>query len=145
MNEATIRQLKKLRLFSSIIKSKRDEISELRSGILRSQQYKDEPKGSKIGNSSEQLNIRIIDKTDEIQNEISLLYQERDTIVSEIENLDDPQEALVLRLFYLNGYSWADISRELGGSPKTWQNIRKSGVNNLAKVLSKNSQISLSK
>ena len=141
----TIKQLKKLRIINSIIKSKKEEIAELRTGVFRGQKYSDDPKSGSKSNSAENLNLRIIDKTNEIYAEIDKLYTERSTIIHAIDNLEDPQESLVLRLFYVNNYSWKKISIELGGSPKTWQNVRNSGVNNLSKVLSNNSQFSLFK
>ena len=141
----TIKQLKKLRIINSIIKSKKEEIAELRTGVFKGQKYSDDLKNGNKSNSAENLNLRIIDKTNEIYAEIDRLYTERNSIVYAIDNLEDPQESLILRLFYVNNYSWKEISIELGGSPKTWQNVRKSGVNNLSKVLSKNSQISLLK
>lgn len=131
-------QLKKLRVFDALIKSKQDEIRALRSGILRSPNYSTEPKSPSPDNSSEKLNLRIIDKTTEIQAEITKLYDERDNLVGLIDSLDDPIESMVLRLFYVNGYSWREIARELNGHPKTFQNIRKSGVQHLDSIYSQN-------
>lgn len=138
--ESIIKRLKRLRFFDVIVQSKRDEITQLRSGIARSPQYSSEPKGSPVGNSNENLNIRIINRTQEIQIEIEQMYNERDKLVDLIDSLDDPIENMVLRLFYLNGKSWKEIAREMNGHPKTFQNIRKSGINNLDKLNSQNSQ-----
>ncbi|MCK1202973.1 DUF1492 domain-containing protein [Streptococcus uberis] len=107
-----------MRLFDTIIKSKKEELFSLKSGIQKSPQFTDEPKADSETNSTENLNIKIIDKAREIENEISRLYDERSEVVSLIDRLQDPLESTVLRLFYVNGMTWADISREMHGHPK---------------------------
>lgn len=134
------KRLRRLRLFDVIIQSKRDEIMQLRSGISKSPQFSSEPKGSKIGNSNENLNVRIINRTQEIQLEIEQMYVDRDRLVDLIDSLDDPIESMVLRLFYINCKSWKEIAIQMNGHPKTFQNIRRSGMINLEKLDSQNSQ-----
>lgn len=138
MTEEIIIKLKKLRLFDTIIKSKKEELTSLKSGIQKSPQFTNEPRGDSDSNSTENLNVKIIDKAREIENEISRLYDERSELVSMIDLLHDPIESTVLRLFYVNGMTWSDISRELNGHPKTFQNIRKSGIQNLISIYSQN-------
>lgn len=142
MTDSLIHKLKMLRYFDAIVKSKRQEIASLRSGIVKSPHYSDEPKNGSQTNSSEQLNLRIIDKISEIYKEIENLFDTRDSVVSLIDSLEDPIESTVLRLFYINGYTWNDIARELNGHPKTFQKIRRSGIQHL---ISKSSQIIHSK
>lgn len=105
-------RLKSLSLVDSKIKSKRLEIASLRSGILTAVQYTDEPRGGSQKNSSEELNARIIDKTEEIYQEIERIYDDRDRLVKAIDNLEDPLQSQILRLKYVNGYSWSMIYRE---------------------------------
>lgn len=105
-------KLKALSLVDSRIKSKRLEIVSLRSGILNSVQYTDEPKSGSQKNSSEELNARIIDKTEEIYKEIERIYDDRDRLVKAIDGLEDPLQSQILRLKYVNGYSWSRIHRE---------------------------------
>ncbi|MGT2934259.1 DUF1492 domain-containing protein [Streptococcus catagoni] len=138
MTEEIIIRLKKLRLFDTIIRSKKDELTSLKAGIQKSPQFSDEPKGDSESNSTEDLNIKIVDKAKEIEAEISMLYDERSELVYMIDKLHDPIETAVLRLFYVNGMSWKDISIELNGHPKTFQNIRKSGIQNLISIYSQN-------
>lgn len=138
MTEDIIFKLKKLRLFDTIIKSKKEELTSLKSGIQKSPQFTDEPRGDSDSNSTENLNIKIIDKAREIETEISELYDERSEVVSLIDKLHDPLESTVLRLFYVNSMTWADISREMHGHPKTYQKIRRSGIQNLVSIYSQN-------
>lgn len=129
--ESIIKRLKRLRFFDVIVQSKRDEITQLRSGIARSPQYSSEPKGSPVGNSNENLNIRIINRTQEIQMEIEQMYNERDKLVDLINRLDDPVESMVLRLIYLNNYSINQVVRQTSLSRRAVFRVRKSGLNNI--------------
>lgn len=106
-------KLKALSLIDSRVKSMRLEIASRRSGILTAIQYTDEPKEGTQKNSSEELNVRIIDETAEIYERINQLYDERKTLVAAIDSLEDPLQSQILRLKYVNGYSWSKIKREL--------------------------------
>ena len=128
-------RLKSLSLVDSKIKSKRLEIASLRSGILTAVQYTDEPKGGSQKNSSEELNARIIDKTEEIYQEIERIYDDRDRMVKAIDNLEDPLQSQILRLKYINGYSWSKIKRELPMfEESTIFEYHSKGLQNLEKV-----------
>ena len=106
-------KLKSLSLIDSRVKSMRLEIASRRSGILTAVQYTDEPKSGTQKNSSEELNARIIDETAEIYDKINQLYDERKNLVTAIDSLDDPLQSQILRLKYVNGYSWSKIKQEL--------------------------------
>lgn len=138
MTEEIIIKLKKLRLFDTIIKSKKEELISLKSGIQKSPKFTDEPRGDSDSNSTENLNVKIIDKAREIEKEIGNLYDERSEIVAMIDQLNDPIETAVLRLFYVNGMTWKEISIELNGHQKTFQNVRKTGIQNLISIYSQN-------
>lgn len=129
------KRLDSLKYVDSRVKSKRQEIVSLHSGILKSQQYSDEPKSGGLGNKSEDLNIRIIDRTKELYDEIEKIFEERDEIVKAIESLENPAENIVLRLFYVNRYSWRDVQRELGWSRATIQRARADGILNLSQKM----------
>lgn len=122
-------------LVDSKVKSKRLEIASLRSGILTAVQYTDEPKGGSQKNSSEELNVRIIEKTEEIYREISRIYDDRDKLVKAIDNLEDPLQSQILRLKYVNGYSWSKIKRELPMfAESTIFEYHTNGIQNLEKL-----------
>lgn len=126
------KRLDSLKHVDSRVKSKRLEIVSLRSGILKGQQYSDEPKGGSLSNKSEDLNIAIIDRTKELYDEIEKIFKERDELVKAIESLENPAENIVLRLFYINGYSWREVERELNWSRATIQRARSSGISKLS-------------
>ncbi|HEM4817362.1 TPA: DUF1492 domain-containing protein [Streptococcus suis] len=128
-------RLKSLSLVDSKIKSKRLEIASLRSGILTAVQYTDEPKSGSQKNSSEELNARIIDRTEEIYREIERIYDDRDKLVKAINSLEDPLQSQILRLKYVNGYSWSKIKRELPMfAESTIFEYHAKGLKNLEKV-----------
>ncbi|WP_231147435.1 hypothetical protein [Streptococcus equi] len=89
MNQEIIKRLKNLRMIDTEIMSKRQEIAELRSKILKGQQYSDMPKVEKLGNGNEYLNIKIIDDTRIINEDINKLYKERQVLTTAINNLDE--------------------------------------------------------
>lgn len=124
-------RLSALKYIDIKIKSKRQEIENLKSAILKGQVYSDEPKGSKRGNATEDLNIKIIDGAEKLRAEINQLMEERTRLINAIEDLDDPLENIVLRLMYVNGYSWQGIRRELNCSHATIQRARTKAIEHL--------------
>ena len=124
-------RLNRLKYIDLKIKSKQQEIVAIRSSVLKAQVYSDEPKGN-IGNSTEDKAVKIIDKTDDIKHEINLLMNEKLEMAQLIDSLEDPLESIVLRLFFINGYSWNEVIRELHYSRGTIQKARKSGIKNLS-------------
>ncbi|MBF0699439.1 DUF1492 domain-containing protein [Streptococcus danieliae] len=127
------KRLASLKYIDSKIKSLQQEIVSLKSSIFKSQQYSDEPKGGSLSNKSEDLNIAIIDRTKELYDEIEKIFKERDELVKAIESLENPAENIVLRLFYINGYSWDQVRKELHWGRGTIQRVRESGLVNLEK------------
>ena len=129
-----IRQrLKALQYIDIKANSKHQEIISLKSGILRSQQYTDQPKAGSPGNRSEELNVLIIDKSEKLYQEIQELYQERDELVKAVESLEDPLENIVMRLFYIDGLSWNEIQIRLRCGRGTIHRARDSALKKLSK------------
>ena len=114
-------------------KSKHQEYISLRSGILKGQTFDSMPKSKSNKNQSEELNISIIDRSEQLYEEIKKLYRERDELVQLIESLDDPLENIVMRLFFIDGLTWSEVESKLGCSRGTIYNIRKSAFDNIAK------------
>ena len=127
------KRLASLKYIDSKIKSLQQEIVSLKSSIFKSQQYSDEPTGGNLNNKSEDLNISIIDKSNELYTEIDSLLAERDELVQAIESLDDPVENIVMRFLYINGYSWKEVERELRASSATIQRARDKAIVKLSK------------
>lgn len=126
-------RLKALQYIDIKAKSKHQEIISLKSGILRGQQFDNMPKSKSNTNHSEELNISIIDKTEQLYQEIKVLYKERDELVHAIESLDDPVENIVMRLFFIDGLTWNEVEAKLKYSRGAIQKIRKSAFENLSK------------
>lgn len=126
-------RLKALQYIDIKAKSKHQEIISLKSGILRGQQFDNMPKSKSNTNHSEELNISIIDKTEQLYQEIKVLYKERDELVQAIESLDDPIENIVMRLFFIDGLTWNEVEAKLKYSRGAIQKIRKSAFENLSK------------
>ena len=95
------KRLKALPYIDIKAKSKHQEIISLKSGILKGQVFDSMPKSKSNKNQSEELNVLIIDKSDQLYREIQGLYKERDDLVQAIESLDDPVENIVMRLLYI--------------------------------------------
>ena len=130
-----IKRLKNLKTIDVEIMSKRQEIVSLRSKALKSPQYSEMPKGKKIGNATEDLNAQIIDDIAKINKEIEALYQERQLLTQAINKLEDSMERNVVRLHYLNNYSWKDISKELNWSVRQLQRMKDNAVQKLEKLV----------
>ena len=107
------KRLKRLPYSNIRIKSLHNEIIGLRSGTVKGQSFNNMPKAKDNKNKSEELNIHVIDKIDEIYKKIEREYQEQDELVKAIENLSDPIENLVMRLLCIEGLSWNGVQREL--------------------------------
>lgn len=130
-----IKRLKNLKTIDVEIMSKRQEIVSLRFKALKSPQYSAMPKGQKHGNATEDLNAQIIDDIAKINKEIEALYQERQLLTQAINKLEDSMERNVVRLHYLNNYSWKDISKELNWSVRQLQRMKDNAVQKLEKLV----------
>lgn len=124
-------RLNRLKYIEIKIKSKRQEILDLKDASPKGQVYTDEPKGSKNGNNTEDLNIKIIDAIEKLREEIRHLLEERDVIIKAIEGLEDPFENIVLRLLYVNNYTWLEARRVLNCSHATVQRARDKAIEHL--------------
>ena len=114
-------------------KSKHQEYISLRSGILKGQTFDSMPKSKSNKNQSEELNISIIDRSEQLYQEIQELYQERDELVQAIESLDDPVENIIMRLLYIDGLSWNQIQAQLRCGRGTIHRARESALKKISK------------
>ena len=114
-------------------KSKHQEIISLKSGILRGQQFDSMPKSKSNKNQTEELNVLIIDKSEQLYQEIQELYRERDELVQVIESLDDPVENIIMRLLYIDGLSWNQIQAQLRCGRGTIHRARESALKKFSK------------
>ena len=126
-------RLKALPYIDIKAKSKHQEYISLRSGILKGQTFDSMPKSKSNKNQSEELNISIIDRSEQLYQEIQELYQERDELVQVIESLDDPVENIIMRLLYIDGLSWNQIQAQLRCGRGTIHRARESALKKFSK------------
>ena len=135
------RKLKKLKIKNIKIRSIHREIQDLRTGIVKGQSFNEMPKTPSNDNRTEDLNIKITDKIDELYKQIEQEQKEQEDLTQAIESLEDPIENIVMRLLYINGLSWSETERELNCSPATIQRARDRAVVNISKIFDNNDSI----
>nr|DAP53935.1 MAG TPA: Protein of unknown function (DUF722) [Caudoviricetes sp.] len=135
------RKLKKLKIKNIKIRSIHREIQDLRTGIIKGQSFNGMPKTPSNDNRTEDLNIKITDKIDELYKQIEQEQKEQEDLTQAIESLEDPIENIVMRLLYINGLSWSETERELNCSPATIQRARDKALVKLSKIFDNNDSI----
>lgn len=135
------KELKKLKIKNIKIRSIHREIQDLRTGIVKGQSFNGMPKTPSNDNRTEDLNIKITDKIDELYKQIDHERKEQEVLTRAIESLEDPIENIVMRLLYINGLSWNETERELNCSPATIQRARDRAVANISKIFDNNDSI----
>lgn len=110
-----------LRHFDALLSSKKQELDSLRSEAYRTKVFLEMNEQKE---KSETLNARVIDKTEEISQEILDMYAKRDMLLLRMEDISDPLGLLVVRLFYLERQSWRAIRQKLHFSIKHLQRKR---------------------
>lgn len=124
-------RLNNLRYFESKLSSLRQERIALRATVQKAQIYSDEPKGSKQGNKTEDLNVRIITKSEQIDKKMKKLWNERNETVQAIESLENPLENIIMRWYYINGCSRFEVMRKVNCSRTTFHRVKKSAIEHL--------------
>lgn len=107
----------------------------LKSSVLKGKTLSHDPIRAKRGNKTEELNVSIIDKSDQIYRKLEQLLDERTETVKAIDRLEEPLEKLVLRYFYIHGYSRERTARTLDRSASTISHIKSSAIRNLEAIL----------
>lgn len=110
------------------IKSLHHEIISLRSGTVKGQSFDGMPKSPTNDNRTEDMNIRVVDKINEIYQKIEREYQEQDDLIKAIESLSDPIQNIVMRLLYIDGLQWDEVQRRLNCSSATIQRARDKAI-----------------
>lgn len=125
------KDLKRLKNFDTLIASKRREKNKLGAGIAQNLA------GEFESGQTEKLNEHIRRQCDAIDQEIMAMYDQRAELVAAIDSLDNPSEALVLRLFYVNNEPWSAIRYQLGKRRSTCQAIKKQAIEHLGQKIKK--------
>ncbi len=138
MQRAIEKELKKLKFKNARIQSLHCEIIDLRKGMVKSQSFDSMPKSKSNENRTEEMNIKAIDRIDEIYQEIEREYKEQEELVRAIENLKEPVENLVMRLLYIDCLSWSEIQIRLNCSNATVQRARDRALDKMSKMFDNN-------
>lgn len=138
MQRAIEKELKKLKFKNVKIQSLHCEIINLRSGIMKGQNFDSMPKSQSNDNRTEEMNIKAIDRIAELYQEIEREYNEQEELVRAIENLKEPIENLVMRLLYIDCLSWSEIQIRLNCSNATVQRARDRALDKMSKMFDNN-------
>ena len=122
------KRLKRLPYVNIKIKSLHHEIISLRSGTVKGQSFDGMPKSPTNDNRTEDMNIKVVDKINEIYQKIEREYQEQDDLIKAIESLSDPIQNIVMRLLYIDGLQWDEVKRRLNCSSATIQRARDKAI-----------------
>lgn len=133
MQRAIEKELKKLKFKNVKIQSLHCEIINLRSGIMKGQNFDSTPKSQSNDNRTEEMNIKAIDRIAELYQEIEREYNEQEELVRAIEELEEPIENIVMRLLYIDGLSWNKVQIQLRCSRSTIKRARESALKSLSK------------
>lgn len=122
------KRLKRLPYTNIKIKSLHREIIGLSSGTVKGQSFDGMPKSPTNDNRTEDMNIKVIDRVNELYKKIEEIYKEQQELTKWIESLEDPIENMVMRLLYIDGLSWKEVQIELRCSRSTIKRIRRSAI-----------------
>ena len=122
------KRLKRLPYVNIKIKSLHHEIISLRSGTVKGQSFDGMPNSPTNDNRTEDMNIKVVDKINEIYQKIEREYQEQDDLIKAIESLSDPIQNIVMRLLYIDGLQWDEVQRRLNCSSATIQRARDKAI-----------------
>lgn len=135
------KEFKKLKIKNIKIQSLHREIQDLRTGIVKGQSFNGMPKTPSNDNRTEDLNIKITDKIDELYKKIEQEQAEQEFLTKAIESLEDPIENIVIRLLYINNLSWSEVERRLNCSPATIKRVVDRAFANLSKIFDNNDSV----
>lgn len=122
------KRLKRLPYTNIKIKSLHREIIGLSSGTLKGQSFDGMPKSPTNDNRTEDMNIKVIDRVNELYKKIEEIYKEQQELTKWIESLEDPIENMVMRLLYIDGLSWDEVQIQLRCGRSTIKRVRRSAL-----------------
>lgn len=126
------KRLKRLPYTNIKIKSLHREIIGLSSGTLKGQSFDGMPKSPTNDNRTEDMNIKVIDRVNELYKKIEEIYKEQQELTKWIESLEDPIENMVMRLLYIDGLSWDEVRIQLRCGRSTIKRVRRSALKKMA-------------
>lgn len=105
--------LKQLAKFEKLVQSKKREIETLRAGIVNTLDYQSQRVKRSKKNTTEDQVVKRIEKIEQLETELARLYADYNELSARIDAITDPVASLIMRLKYINGYSWTMIKRTL--------------------------------
>lgn len=134
-HDETLRRLKRLRTLPAEISSKIQEKNELLQGYYKSSMFAKFPKSKQNGNATEEKNITIISEISELEEEITALSKERSKLVQMINEIEDPVERMVARLYYVNNKTFKEIACDINLSIRQLQRAKTKAVEKIQNML----------
>lgn len=130
-----LRRLKRLKTLPMEIASKIQEKNELLQGYNKNATFSDIPKSKKNQNTTEEANIKIISEISKLEEEIAFLCAERSTLVQAINDIEDPVERMVARLYYVNNRTFKEIACDINLSIRQLQRAKTKAVEKIQNML----------
>ena len=110
------------------------ELEALESGIIKKQELSNTRVQTSRVNTAENNLISVLKLKEDTLQRIERLTEERMGISRLIDNLANPLERSVLRLFYLNVLDAWQVAEEIGVSTTSVYRVRQKAIENLSKV-----------
>ena len=110
------------------------ELEALESGIIKKQELSNTRVQTSRVNTAENNLISVLKLKEDTLQRIERLTEERMGISRLIDNLANPLERSVLRLFYLNDLVALEVAEEIGKSRTNVYLIRQKAIEHLSKV-----------
>ena len=131
-------QLKRVKKGNDLIQRLQLKYQSLDSGVLSgSNQFTTRVKTSQT-NTTEDKILEILERKDEIVEQMQAIMDERFATLNMINQLDDVVENLVLVMLYMNNLPMAQVCNDLNFSKVQIYRIKKKAIENLAKVKNAN-------
>ena len=111
------------------------ELEALESGIIKKQELSNTRVQTSRVNTAENNLISVLKLKEDTLQRIERLTEERMGISRLIDNLANPLERSVLRLFYLNDLVASEVAEEIGKSNTTVYIIRQKAIEHLASIV----------
>lgn len=131
-------QLKRVKKGNDLIQRLQLKYQSLDNGLLSgSNQFTTRVKTSQT-NTTEDKILEILERKDEIVEQMQAIMDERFEVLNMINQLDDVVENLVLEMIYFNNLPLVKICNDLNFSKVQIYRIKKKAMENLAKVKNAN-------
>ncbi|HEL2527668.1 TPA: hypothetical protein TZ304_002250 [Streptococcus suis] len=130
--------LKQLSKFEKLVQSKKREIDALRAGIVNTPDYQSQRVTRSKKNTTEDQVVKRIEKIEQLETELAQLYADYSELSARIDAITDPVASLIMRLKYINGYSWPMVKWTLPYySQSSLYDYHKKGLDELEQTTSK--------